>query len=113
MLLAVKIRVGLFLCLLVPCVALGQAPSRVQVGVCVDADRFEAVQAAGFDYIETNASKVAALTDDEFQRLAEQVAQLRIPVAASMSFIPAAIKLTGPRSILPARWRMSPPRSAA
>ena len=37
----------------------GQAPPRVQVGVCVDADKFEAARAAGFDYVEIGASKVA------------------------------------------------------
>jgi len=77
-------------------VAGAQAPGPPRIGVCVDPDRFEAAQAAGFDYVETNASRVAALTDDEFGKLAAQVAQLRIPVAASMSFIPGAIKLTGP-----------------
>ena len=76
--------------------AFGQAASRPQIGVCVDPDRFDAAQAAGFDYVETNASKVAALTDEDFAKLAAQVAQLRIPLAASMSFIPGAIKLTGP-----------------
>jgi sugar phosphate isomerase/epimerase len=96
MLSAMKMRAGLLLCLLVPGLAYGQAPSRVQIGVCVDPDRFEAARAAGFDYVETNASKVAALTDEDFEKLAAQVAQLRIPLAASMNFIPSAIKLTGP-----------------
>ncbi|HEY3384606.1 MAG TPA: sugar phosphate isomerase/epimerase family protein [Vicinamibacterales bacterium] len=78
------------------CTAFGQGPSRVQVGVCLDADRFEAAQAAGFDYVEIAASKVAALTDDEFRQLAARIAGLRIPVAAANNFIPAAIKLVGP-----------------
>ena len=79
MLPAVKPSVGLFLCLLVPSLAFGQAPGRVQIGVCVDFDKFEAAQAAGFDYVEDNASKVAALTDADFEKLVAQVAQLRIP----------------------------------
>jgi len=91
-----KPGIALLLLVLVPCLAFGQATGRAQIGVCVDPDRFEAAQAAGFDYVETNASKVAALTDEEFQKLAAQVARLRIPLAASMSFIPGAIKLTGP-----------------
>jgi sugar phosphate isomerase/epimerase len=82
--------------LLMPWLAMAQGAPRPQIGVCVDPDRFEAAQAAGFDYVETNASKVAALTDEEFRKLAAQVAQLKIPLAASMSFIPGAIKLTGP-----------------
>lgn len=97
-----RISAALVLCLLFPGAALGQAAGHAQVGVCVDPDRFEAAQAAGFDYVETNASKVAALTDEEFEKLAAQVAQLRIPLAATMSFIPGAIKLTGP-DVDPAR----------
>ena len=81
---------------LMPSVAAAQSPAPVRVGICLDADTFGAAQAAGFDYVEINASKVAALTDDEFRQLAARVAQLRIPVAAANVFIPAAIKLTGP-----------------
>jgi sugar phosphate isomerase/epimerase len=96
MLFAMKVSTALVLCLLVPGLAFGQAASRPQVGICVDPDKFDAAQAAGFDYVETNASRVAALSDEEFGKLAAQVSQLKIPLAASMSFIPSAIKLTGP-----------------
>lgn len=96
MLLAMKTRLGLSLFLLLPWVVSGQVPGRALVGVCLDADKFEAAQTAGFDYVEINASKAAALTDDEFQQLAGRIAQLRIPVAAANVFIPAAIKLVGP-----------------
>ena len=96
MLSAMKNAIALLVCLLVPAAASAQAAHAARIGVCVDPDRFEAAQAAGFDYVETNASRVAALSDDEFQKLAAQVAQMKIPLAASMSFIPAAIKLTGP-----------------
>jgi sugar phosphate isomerase/epimerase len=84
--------------LLLPGLAAAQTAGRAQIGICVDPDRFEAAQAAGFDYVETNASRVAALTDEEFGKLAAQVAQMKIPLAASMSFIPGAIKLTGPET---------------
>jgi sugar phosphate isomerase/epimerase len=96
MLSRMRITTLLAVCLLVPAAAFGQAAGRAQIGVCVDPDRFEAAQAAGFDYVETNASRVAALSDADFEKLAAQVAQMRIPVAASMSFIPGSIKLTGP-----------------
>jgi sugar phosphate isomerase/epimerase len=82
--------------LLMSGLAFAQGIPRAQIGVCLDPDKFEAAQAAGFDYVETNASRVAALSDEDFEKLAAQVAQLRIPLAASMSFIPGAIKLTGP-----------------
>jgi len=96
MLSAMKTCTALLVCLLLPGAAFSQTAARAQIGVCVDPDRFDAAQAAGFDYVETNASKVAALTDEDFEKLAAQVAQLRIPLAASMSFIPGTIKLTGP-----------------
>jgi sugar phosphate isomerase/epimerase len=102
MLSAMKAGIAVLVLLLTPCAAFGQASGRARVGVCVDPDKFESAQAAGFDYVETNASKVAALTDEDFEKLAAQVAQLRIPLAASMSFVPGAIKLTGP-DVDPAR----------
>jgi len=79
-----------------PGMTLAQPPAKVQVGVCIDVDRLEAAQAAGFDYLEVPASKVAGLTDEQFQLLRLQVSQLRVPVAAANNFIPAAIKLVGP-----------------
>jgi sugar phosphate isomerase/epimerase len=102
MLSAMKTIVGILLCLLVAAPAAGQTPGGARIGVSIDADRFEAAQAAGFDYVEINASRVAALTEEEFQQLAGKVAQLRIPVAAANVFIPGAIKLTGP-DVDPAR----------
>jgi D-psicose/D-tagatose/L-ribulose 3-epimerase len=98
----VKITRWAGLILLVPSLAFGQAAGRAQIGVCLDPDKFEAAQAAGFDYVEINASKVAALTDEEFEKLAAQVARLRIPVAAANVFLPSTIKLTGPE-VDPAR----------
>jgi len=82
--------------LLFSCVVFGQAPGKVQIGVCLDPDMFEAAQAAGFDYVEIGASKVASLTDEEFHQLAARIAGLRIPVAAANVFIPATIKIVGP-----------------
>jgi sugar phosphate isomerase/epimerase len=96
MLFAMRTGTALLLLVLVPCLSFGQTPGRVQVGVCLDADKFEGAQAVGFDYVEVNASRVAALSHEEFEQLAGRVAQLRIPVAAANIFIPAAIKLTGP-----------------
>lgn len=96
MLSAMKNAIALLVCLLVPAAAAAQATPSARIGICVDPDRFDAAQAAGFDYVETNASKVAALSEEEFGKLAAQIAQLKIPLAASMSFVPASIKLTGP-----------------
>ena len=91
-----RILIALAVILSCPRPVLGQAPGSVQVGACLDADKFEAAQAAGFDYVEIGASKVAALTEEEFQALVRRVEQLRIPVAAANTIIPAAIKVVGP-----------------
>jgi len=80
----------------VPCLALGTPPAATPVGVCVDASRFDAAQAAGFDYVEVGASRVAGLPEEEFAKLVAQVRQLRIPVAAANTFIPGTIKVVGP-----------------
>ncbi len=76
--------------------ASAQAPGQMRVGVCLEAARFEAAEAAGFDYVEIGASRVAALTEEEFQKLTADVKRLRIPVAAANGFIPGTIKLVGP-----------------
>lgn len=91
-----KIHVAVVASLFVTCAAFAQSPARVQVGVCLDADKFEAARAAGFDYVEIAASKVAALSDADFQQLAAGVAKLGVPVAAANNFIPATIKIVGP-----------------
>ncbi|HNV02567.1 MAG TPA: sugar phosphate isomerase/epimerase family protein [Vicinamibacterales bacterium] len=82
--------------------ASGQVPAAVRVGVCVGAGEIEAAKAAGFDYVEINASRVAALTEEEFRQLADRVARIGVPVEAANIFIPGAIKLTGPE-VDPAR----------
>ncbi|HSK08859.1 MAG TPA: sugar phosphate isomerase/epimerase family protein [Vicinamibacterales bacterium] len=92
-----RIILAFLVALALACGALAQAQpaGRIAVGAAVGADRFEAAQAAGFDYVEVGAARVAALTEEEFQHLAEQVAGLRIPVAAANSFIPSEVKLVG------------------
>jgi sugar phosphate isomerase/epimerase len=80
----------------VPCLALGPPQHATPVGVCLDASKFDAAQAAGFDYVEIGASRVAGLPDAEFATLVAQVQQLRIPVAAANTFLPGTLKVVGP-----------------
>jgi len=82
--------------LLLPAGTFAQPQARITVGACLDASKFEAARAAGFDYVEIGASRVAGLADEEFQKLAADVKGLRIPVAAANGFIPGTIKLVGP-----------------
>jgi sugar phosphate isomerase/epimerase len=89
----------MFLALSILCCPIpGQTPSsRIQIGACVDLDRLEAAQAAGFDYVELSVSRVATLTDEEFEQLAGRVARLRIPAAAANTFLPGNLKIVGPQ----------------
>lgn len=93
-----RLTAALLSFLLVPLAGWAQprAAGSMRIGVCVDPDAFEAAQAAGFDYVEINASKVAALTDQEFDQLAHRVGQLRIPVSAANVLLPSTIKIVGP-----------------
>jgi D-psicose/D-tagatose/L-ribulose 3-epimerase len=77
------------------CLALGVPPAAPPVGVCVEASRLAEAKAAGFDYVEIGASRVAGLSDEEFEQLVRQVEQLRLPVPAANLFIPGTIKLVG------------------
>jgi len=78
------------------CQVFGQSAAEVQVGVCIDPDRLEAAQAAGFDYVELGVTRVAGLTDVAFRELISRVGQLRIPVAAANTFLPGNLKIVGP-----------------
>jgi hypothetical protein len=71
MLLAVKTRFGRILFLLFPCMVSGQSRGRVRIGLCSDADRFEAARAAGFDSVRINASKVVVLGRGGARRVPE------------------------------------------
>ncbi len=86
----------LALCVFLSCQAFSQASSKVQVGVCIDQDKLEAAQAAGFDYVELGVAKIASLTEEDFQRLVLRVRQLRIRVPAANTFIPGNLKVVGP-----------------
>jgi sugar phosphate isomerase/epimerase len=76
----------------------GQKSSgKIRIGVCIDLDKLAAAQEAGFDYVELSVSRVAALTNAEFDQLARQVAALRIPASAANTFLPGNLKIVGPQ----------------
>ena len=91
-LLLVLVLISLF------CRASGSANERkVQVGYCGRLAEIDAAKAAGFDYIELSTSEIVALSDSDYEKLAEKLKQLRLPVPVTFLFIPAGIKLTGPK----------------
>jgi D-psicose/D-tagatose/L-ribulose 3-epimerase len=76
----------------------GKKPRAVRVGYCSSLAEIDAVKAAGFDYIELRTSEVAALSDADYEKLAEKLKQIDLPVPVTYLFIPADIKLTGPQA---------------
>jgi D-psicose/D-tagatose/L-ribulose 3-epimerase len=88
--------------LILCCVALlflvvGKSESpAIKIGACGTVNMMSAVKGAGFDYIELSTTEILALSDADFAKLRNEVTQGGFPVLAAYTFIPAAIKLTGP-----------------
>lgn len=72
------------------------APPQIEIGLNTSLDTLEAVQGLGFDYLETSASSVAGLSEEDYAKLRERVKALRVPLRAANSFVPGDIRLTGP-----------------
>src|SRR5262249_14193556 len=72
------------------------AQPRVQVGYCTSVRNIAAAKAAGFDYIEVGTSENAAMPDADFDRALQNAKQVGLPVPAANTFLPAALKVTGP-----------------
>lgn len=87
-------------CLLLVTVVPSAGPVRkvrkFQIGYCARLNEIDAAKAAGFDYVELRTSEIAALSDDEFQKLTEKLKCIELPAPVTYLFIPGGIKLTGP-----------------
>lgn len=70
----------------------------VSIGYCAALPEIDAVKAAGFDYVELRTSEIAALSDDDYERLSKKLQLIGLPVPVTYLFIPANIKLTGPQT---------------
>ncbi len=68
----------------------------IPIGYCSTLKEIDAVRAAGFDYVELRTSEVAALSDADFEMLAEGLKRDGPPVPVTFLFIPPDLKLTGP-----------------
>lgn len=93
-----RFRILLVFCLLAsaPLSTARETTRRVQIGYCGQLSEIEAVQAAGFDYLEVRVTEVAALPDDQFEKLLDTLKRVGLAVPAANLFMPPAIKLTGP-----------------
>ena len=75
----------------------GEKTHPVRIGYCAALSEIDAVKIAGFDYVELRTSEVAALSDADYEKLAEKLRRIALPVPVTFLFIPANIKLTGPQ----------------
>ncbi len=71
----------------------------IKLGVCTDFANIGKVAAAGFDYLEGNLTKIATMSDEEYEKLVELVDAAPIRVEACNCLIPASIRLTGPEVV--------------
>ncbi len=74
----------------------------MRFGVCFDLAKAELIQNLGFDYIEGHVTKIAAMSDEEFDALCEQLSKLKIKVEACCVLFPGSLRLTGPDADLKA-----------
>jgi sugar phosphate isomerase/epimerase len=68
----------------------------IQVGYCTPLKNVAAAKAAGFDYVELGTTEVAALSDEDFDKAAAELARIALPTPAANLFLPATLKVTGP-----------------
>lgn len=66
----------------------------MKIGVCCNINRARVAAAVGYDYAEFNLSKVATMTDDEFDALVAEKNALGLPVPSFNGFCPSDIRLT-------------------
>ena len=67
----------------------------IRFGVCAGADRLDAVIEAGYDYIELGLSKIAAMCEEEFAALEEQIRKSPIKAESYNGFFPGEIAIVG------------------
>ena len=68
----------------------------MKLGVCTGFENIEKAAAVGFSFVECNLSQLAAMNDEEFEKLQGRAAAFPIPVLRCNGFMPGEIKVTGP-----------------
>ncbi len=73
----------------------------IQIGICTDFSNWEQMQQYGYTYVEEGVSRflMSTKSEEEFNKLLEEVADLPLPVKACNSFIPGNLKSVGPGAI--------------
>ena len=69
----------------------------MKFGVCIgtDAEKIKVLKDTGFDYVETNLTDIATISDEDFEAFLQALKTNNIPCEASNCFIPGEYKLVG------------------
>lgn len=67
----------------------------MEIGICVGLEQMSEIDALGFDYVEVNAAVIAALREEEFNKLVRDFNHFQTPVKTSNCFFPGSIRLVG------------------
>ena len=67
----------------------------IKLGVCADIDKIDELAEIGFDYIEANLTKLAMLSDEDFEAVCAKVDAAPIKVEACNCLLPGTIKVVG------------------
>lgn len=70
----------------------------MKYGLSTDYINAKILKDAGFDFIELNLSKIAAMSDEEIASCVKTLADIGIPAESANIFFPAEIKITGPEA---------------
>ena len=68
----------------------------MRFGICTAIDNIEKVEKMGFDYLEANASGIAALSEEDFQKTLELVKNAKIGCECFNVLFPKTISVVGP-----------------
>jgi sugar phosphate isomerase/epimerase len=71
----------------------------MKIGVCGSIERAPIIKSLGFDYVEENLSKIAGLSEEDFEKIAEKYKALGLPVYSFNCFFGSNISIYGENSI--------------
>lgn len=71
----------------------------IRFGVCAKFEQLDAVIDSGYDYVEFNLSKVAALSDPEFAELEKRIQNSPLKAEAFNGFFPADFPIVGENAV--------------
>ena len=52
----------------------------MKIGVCGSIERAPIIKSLGFDYVEENLSKIAGLSEEDFEKIVKEYKSLGLPV---------------------------------